>query len=381
MTLLRRLLTWLLVLAAVAATALAVAYEVTLRRLAHPLPARAPAPALWMAPDLRPVVIQVTAAWQKLREVTTVHAFVRDHTIWRRMHFDDWDVVADPLRASVVDTMFARYREVLIGPEVWARLTVFDWDEVPQPMRAMAFIRMVEYWNEHYGVGIAHAIARQHVADTMSAIVMAESWFEHRAVQESQGNRDLGLSQASDFCRTRLDALSTQGFVDVALTDEDYFDPWQATRVVAVWFDLMLAEANGDLDLAVRAYHRGIRAARGGEGDEYLAHVRRVRGRFIRNEPDERTSPTWHHIWTRVREEFGPSGAMLSREEPLAGLAVPDGDGDLPSRRIGPTGALPPMVVPGPRPRPGPTRLPPGPGRLSIMGDQTPSPCTGAGCG
>jgi hypothetical protein len=329
MTRLRRVATWIFLLGLFLATSLGIAYEVADHRLTHAWPLRPAAPPLWMAPDLSMVGIRVTASWEKLPETTTVFALERDPTIWRRMLFDDWDLIPDPLRARVVDEMFRHYRRAMEGPAEWTRMTAFDWDDVPQPIRAMAFIRMSEYWNEHYGVGIAHDVPRRLVADTMGALVMVESWFEHRAVQESRGNRDLGLSQASDFCRARLDTLSAGGFVDFAMTEADYFDPWKATRVVAVWFDLMLTEANGDLDLAVRAYHRGVGAARRGAGDDYLTHVRRVRRRFIRNEADEHASPTWQQLWARVRHEFGPTGAVLSREEPALvtpfdGLAADD---------------------------------------------------------
>lgn len=346
-----RLATRLLLVPLVVAMALGVAYEVAEHRLAHEWPDRPAAPPLWMAPDLSPVVVRVTAGWERLTEVTTVHAFERDSGLWRRMLFDDWDLLPSPLRARVVDEMFVRYRRAMEGPAVWRQMTAFDWDEVPQPIRAMAFIRMTEYWAERYGVGIAYAHPRRLVADTMSAIVMAESWFEHRAVQADAGNRDLGLSQASDFCRARLDTLSVEGFIDFTMTEADYYDPWRATRVVAVWFDLMLDEADGDLDLAVRAYHRGIRAARRGEGDEYLSHVRRVRRRYIRNEPDEHASPTWSQLWTRTRDALGPTGALVSREDPAGDVGFPGLSAPLPSTPISPVGTRP-AAVPSPPSRP-----------------------------
>ncbi len=261
--------------------------------------------------DTRPVDITITAFWQKVARTVTVDQLLTDHTLWRQMHFGDWDKVTNPLRDRALGSMLAHYGSALAGPGVWVGLSVFDWDQIPQPIRAFAYQRMIAHWTSHYDVGSGYADNPQLVAQTVSAIVMAESWFEHRALAVNQwDNRDLGLAGCSNHCRRILGEMAAEGRVDFLLEDHEYYDPWNGTRVAAIWFGRELVLADGDMDVAIAAYYRGHAAASRGEGAEYAANVKRLRRQYIAAED---APPAWAFLASQIRGAYAFAAPGASR--------------------------------------------------------------------
>ncbi len=276
-----------------------------------------PVPRTGLFDDPVPIAVTVSAAGQHPPWIATEEEVRHSAELWKRMHLEDWNRLRPTLRAAGLDNMLRRYSTILHNPAAWDRMNAFEWDAVPQPIRTVAYRRMIAYWSGFYHVGAAFNLPAATIADTLSAIVMSESWFDHRARSVNRdGTWDVGLGQASFFARHRLRELHASGRVDAALTEDDYDNPWLATRFVALWMQLMLEESDGDLERAVRAYNRGIADAHDRLGAAYFATVQQRLSRYIRNVD---APASWDYVWRHARElvRTAPAGAGgRSSEDP-----------------------------------------------------------------
>ena len=294
----------LLSLALVTAVAIMAAAGSLIVRVARirepgPLPAVAPLDVFATLFDLTPVPLTITADWQKVPMAAPAYLLISDQTLGLKMHFEDWNTIPAGLRRSGLTAMVSRYDAVVTGgPRLWKRMTAEDWDRVPQPIRAMAFVRMARYWSRHDDAGREYGVSPTVIGDTLAAIIMVESWFEHRgAYTNPDGTTDLGLGGASAYCRERIRQLHDDGVFDIGPSDADYVNPWISTRAAALWLQTVLAEADGDVDVAISAYHTGIAASTSERGLKYAANVRRKRRRFIRNTD---APPAWTFLFTHL---------------------------------------------------------------------------------
>jgi hypothetical protein len=260
-----------------------------------------------------------TPSWETLPMVVPLERLGWDPSIWRQMHFGNWDRLPREVREPALGRMAHVYAPLLRDPAVWREMTAGDWVEVPQPVRAVAFLRMVHHWTVSRQVGVQFGLDPVQIGQTIGAIIMAESWFDHLAINVNPyGNRDVGLAQCSDHCRRTLAQMAADGEIPFAPTEMEYFDPSIATWVATVWFERELRRAEGDVELAIRAYHRGLDNAMDERGTAYLANVLRLRERYVRT---QRTSASWRFLVERIafqarlgrlrdvpRDEAGPRG-------------------------------------------------------------------------
>lgn len=276
-------------------------YRAMERELALPIPLPAvptlpPFPLLF---DTQPLRVRTTVNWRKVDRLVPRYRLVSDPLLWNDMHFEDWDHLSPQDRHRGLDALVFRFGFLLPSRRAWNRMSASDWDNVPQPVRAMAFLVMIEDWTRFYDVGQPFDLTVAQVLPTIQALAMTESWFDHRATfVNADRSVDMGLGGSSAYARDVIRRWYKDGRCDFTLADADYYNPWHAARFLVFWFGVMLHEANGDVQLAIRGYNWGVPRARNGAGEDYLTTVQDRRSRYL---DDHGRSPTWTWLMAQRR--------------------------------------------------------------------------------
>lgn len=161
------------------------------------------------------------------------------------------------------------------GPEAWERMRAEEWDAVPEQPRRLAFADMIRHAVRTYGTGGAYGLPEEAVGSALAAIAARESAFNHRAVNKRTG--DHGLMQLSPYARKKIGEWDKEGVVDIGIgSDSDWFDPYKSALAGTYWFGVLLGEAGGDMDKAIRAYNVGISRANAGRGYGYQRAVMKL---------------------------------------------------------------------------------------------------------
>ena len=188
---------------------------------------------------------------------------------WRNAYIDDWDLLPADARERGLEKLMEKYKGFLFDAGKWSEMNASSWDYVPPPVRTIAYMNMIDYWSRHYNGGKKFGMSTKEFAGLVKAIVKAESWYEHRAINRNpDGTKDLGLSHLTDCSRKSISNLFGKNY-----TGKDYLNPLVGTEAAVLWFSQMLNESNGDVKQAVRAYNKGTAKAREGEGAEYYERV------------------------------------------------------------------------------------------------------------
>ena len=234
-----------------------------------------------------------TASWIKVAIITTRQAVKADHTLWRRMHFEDWDKLPRELMEAGLANLLKRYGQSL----------TIHWHGrgCNLPLGSDPATRPGDGVLEHHqvtGTNATRSDSGTALTDVSSPTPFRPSrWLSLgssiRAINVNvDGSRDIGR---------RALRLRPARHSEVACPWPDRFcahggrvpRPLQSSTDAEVRFQIMLDEADRDLDLAIRAYNQRYRRALRGEGQEYLESVKRRRRRFIRNDG---TSRAWRFL-------------------------------------------------------------------------------------